>query len=192
MNDEAIRKIVTMGNARDKNALVALNTLLFDRWCYKIFYLLGLLLKFPNDFDNLIMENIDDTLRHYMLIAYKRDSTETLNIPNGMFGIRDETLWRMADIYAPDVFETHFNIYLNKFINEIRESPDTKKAFFDELKRTYYKDIKEILLVWKNIMSNWKLENLVTKQNKNTPFSVVDRAQIAQVCADKVLDADLL
>lgn len=33
--------------------------------------------------------------------------------------------------------------HLTKFINENRESSDTKKAFFDELKRNYYKDVKD-------------------------------------------------
>jgi len=78
-----------------------------------------------------------------MLSTYKKDFAEILNIPNGMFGIEKETLSRLLGVYTPDVIETHFNIYLNRFINKIRESPETKKAFLDELKRIYYKEVKK-------------------------------------------------
>lgn len=122
--------------------LSGVNALLESKYAYKIFYFLGLLLKFPNNYDDLLMESEDAVVKYRELLAYKEDFTETLNLPRGMFGIEDETLWMMDDIYVPDVFETYFNIYLNKFINEIRESPETKKAFFDELKRAYYKAVK--------------------------------------------------
>ena len=48
-------------------------------------------------------------------------------------------------MYAPDMFENNIHIYITKFINEIRESPDTKKRFWDELKRNYGKIVKEEL-----------------------------------------------
>jgi len=122
--------------------LSGVNALLESKYAYKIFYFLGLLLKFPNNYDDLLMENEDTVVKYGELLAYKKDFTDTLNLPRGMFGIEDENLWMMDDIYAPDAFETYFHIYLNKFINEIRERPETKKAFFDELKRAYYKDVK--------------------------------------------------
>jgi len=125
------------------NCISGVNALLESKYAYKIFYFLGLLLKFPSKYDDLLMESEDDILKYGELLAYKEDFTKTLNIPHGMFGIEDETLWIMDDVYAPDAFETYFHIYLNKFINEIRESPDTKKAFFDELKRVYYTDVKK-------------------------------------------------
>lgn len=129
----------------DNCLLSGFNTLLESKYAYKIFYFLGLLLKFPNNFDDLLMESEEDVLKYGMLSEYKEDFTGTLNLPRGIFGIEDENLWMMDDVYVPDVFETYFNIYLNKFINEIRESPDTKKAFFDEIKRAYHEDVKETL-----------------------------------------------
>ena len=94
-----------------------------------------------------------------MLIAYKRDFTEAFNIPHGMFGIEDKNLWMMESVYVPDAFETYFNIYLNKFINEIRESPETKKVFFDELKQVYYKDVKKDMAEMKEHCEQMEAQN---------------------------------
>ena len=101
------------------------------------------MLKFPNNYDDLLMDSEDDVPKYGELLAYKEDFTETLNILPKMFGIEDKDLWYMDDVYVPDIFETFFHTYLNKFINEIKESPETLKAFFGELKRAYYKDAKK-------------------------------------------------
>ena len=129
--------------SENNNCLYGFNSLLESKHAYRIFHFLGLMLKFPNNYDDLLMDSEDNIPKYGELFAYKEDFTETLNIPRGMFGIEDKDLWYMDDIYVPDVFETFFHTYLTKFINEIRESSDTKKAFFDELKRNYYKDVKD-------------------------------------------------
>ena len=47
LNDEAIKTITKMGNSNDKRALAALNTLLSDSQCYKIFTSLYKVLYMP-------------------------------------------------------------------------------------------------------------------------------------------------
>lgn len=125
------------------NSLFGVNALLESKYACRIFHFLGLLLKFPNNYDDLLMESEENIYRYGTLLAYKEDFTETLNIPSGMFGIEDKDLRVMDDIYVPDMFETYFHLYLTKFINETRESTDTKKAFLDELKRAYYEYVKK-------------------------------------------------
>lgn len=134
---EATAKLRMISN--NDNSIYGLNTLLGSRYAYKIFYFLGLMLRFPNNYYDLHMDSVVNALNVGELLAYKND----FNIPLGMFGIEDDELWVIDDVYAPDMFETFFHTYLTKFINDIRESPDTKRAFLDEIKRNYHKYAKE-------------------------------------------------
>ena len=145
------------------NSLSGFNALLESRYAHKIFYFLGLLLKFPYNYDDLLLEDEENVFRQCLLLAFKEDFTNTLNIPHEMFGIKEMDFLIIDDMYAPDMFENYFHIYITKFINEIRESPDTKKRFWDELKRNYGKIVKEELAeIEENYNElNSELENIV-------------------------------
>jgi len=58
LTDEAVRTIDKMGSTRDKNALVALNTLLSDRQCCKLFERLYKVLYMPQSPNIHIREDI--------------------------------------------------------------------------------------------------------------------------------------
>ena len=58
LTDKAIRTIVEMGKARDKSALSALNTLLSDRQCYRLFESLDKVLYMPQHPNVYMREDI--------------------------------------------------------------------------------------------------------------------------------------